>query len=48
MKIELKLRHFYTAEVIEAESKAMLNTFAEHDFQDAFKNDRNAGKGACT
>jgi hypothetical protein len=28
---------FYTIEVIEAESHAVLNTLTEHDFQDAFK-----------
>jgi hypothetical protein len=33
-------------EVIEAESQAVLNTLTVHDFQDAFKNGRNAGKGA--
>jgi hypothetical protein len=31
--------------VIEAESQ-VLNAFREHDFQDAFKNDRSAGKCA--
>jgi hypothetical protein len=34
LKIKLK-RH--TVEAIVAESQAMLNTFTEHDFQDAFK-----------
>jgi hypothetical protein len=29
-------RHFDTAEVIEAELQAVLNTLTEHDFQDAF------------
>jgi hypothetical protein len=37
LKIKLKDRHFDTIEVIEAESQAVLNTFTEHDFQDAFK-----------
>jgi hypothetical protein len=36
--------HFDTIEVIDAESQAVLNTLTEHDFQDAFKNDREAGK----
>jgi hypothetical protein len=36
LKIKLKGRHFDTVEVIEAESQAVLNTFTEHDFQDAF------------
>jgi hypothetical protein len=30
-------RHFGKVEVIEAESQAVLNTLAEHGFQDAFK-----------
>jgi hypothetical protein len=29
-------RHIDTIEVIEAESEVVLNTFTEHDFQDAF------------
>jgi hypothetical protein len=33
----LKIYHFDTVEVIEAESRAMPNTNTEHDFQDAFK-----------
>jgi hypothetical protein len=37
LKIKLKGRHFDTTEVIEAESRAVLNTLIEHDFQDAFK-----------
>jgi hypothetical protein len=37
LKIKLKVRHFNTVEVIEAELQAVLNTFTEHDFQDAFK-----------
>jgi hypothetical protein len=36
LKMQLKVRHFYTTEVIEAESQAVLNTLTEHDFQDAF------------
>jgi hypothetical protein len=41
--IKLKGRHFYTIEVIEAESRVI-----EHDFQDSchLKNDRIAGNGA--
>jgi hypothetical protein len=46
MKIKLKGRHFDTFEVIEAESRAVLNTVKEHDFQDAFRNGRNAGNSA--
>jgi hypothetical protein len=30
-------------ELIEAESRAALNTLTEHDFQDAFKNVRSSG-----
>jgi hypothetical protein len=37
LKIKLKGRHFDTIEVMEAELQAVLNTFTEHDFQDAFK-----------
>jgi hypothetical protein len=37
LKIKLKGSHFDTIEVIGAESQAVLNTFTEHDFQDAFK-----------
>jgi hypothetical protein len=37
LKIKLKGSHFDTAEVIEAESQAVLNTLTEHDFQGAFK-----------
>jgi hypothetical protein len=39
LKIKLKERHFDTTEVMEAESKAVLSTFTEHDFQD--NNNRN-------
>jgi hypothetical protein len=37
LKIKLKIRHFETIEMIEAESKDLLNIHTEHDFQDAFK-----------
>jgi hypothetical protein len=37
LKIKLKGRHFYTNEVIEAESQAVPNTLTEHDFQGAIK-----------
>jgi hypothetical protein len=37
LKIKLKGRLFYLIEMIEAESKAVLNTHREHNFQDAFK-----------
>jgi hypothetical protein len=42
----MKGRHFDTAEVMEAEPQAVLNTLTEHGFQDAFKNGRSAGNGA--
>jgi hypothetical protein len=32
--------------VIKAKSQAVLNTITEHDFWDAFKNDRSTGNGA--
>jgi hypothetical protein len=35
--MKLKGCRFDTIEVIEAESQAVLNTFTEHNFQDAFK-----------
>jgi hypothetical protein len=35
LKIKLKGHYFDTIELIEAESQAVLNTLAEHDFQDA-------------
>jgi hypothetical protein len=34
-------------EVMGAESQAVLCTPTDHDFQDAFKNGRSAGNGAC-
>jgi hypothetical protein len=37
LKIKLKSRHFDTIEMIKTELQAVLNTFTEHDFQDAFK-----------
>jgi hypothetical protein len=37
LKIKLKGHHFDTIEVIESESQVVLNTFTEHDLQDAFK-----------
>jgi hypothetical protein len=45
LKIKLKGHHFDTTEVIEAELQAVLNTLTEHNFQDAFENDRSAGNG---
>jgi hypothetical protein len=36
LKKKLKGRHFDTAEVIEAELQAVLNTLTEHNFQNAF------------
>jgi hypothetical protein len=44
--MKLKWRHFATIEVIDADFLAVLNTFTEHDFHDAFKNYRSAGNGA--
>jgi hypothetical protein len=37
MRLQIKLgdRHFGRIELIGAESRAVLNTFAEHDFHDA-------------
>jgi hypothetical protein len=46
LKIKHKSGHFDTTEVIEAESQALLNIFAEHNFQDTLKNGRNAWKSA--
>jgi hypothetical protein len=46
LKIKLKGRHFDTTAVIETESLAVLNTLTDHDFEDAFKNGKNAGNGA--
>jgi hypothetical protein len=36
--MKLKGRHFDTNEVIKPELQAVLNTFTEYDFHDAFKN----------
>jgi hypothetical protein len=38
LKVELKSCYFDTFELIEAESKSVLNILTEHDFQDAFEN----------
>jgi hypothetical protein len=40
LKIKLEGRHFDTVELIEEELQVALNTLTEHNFQDAFKNDR--------
>jgi hypothetical protein len=37
LKTKLYCHHFYTIEVFEEQSKTVLNTFSEYDFQDAFK-----------
>jgi predicted ABC-type exoprotein transport system permease subunit len=37
LKIKLDGRHFDTFEVIEADSRTVLNTLTEHVFQDVFK-----------
>jgi hypothetical protein len=37
LKKKLKCRHFGTTEVNGAETRELLNTLTEHDFQDAFK-----------
>jgi hypothetical protein len=41
LNVELQSPNFESIEVIEAESQAVLNTFAEHDFQDAFNTYQN-------
>jgi hypothetical protein len=46
-KTKLRGRHFDTAEVIEAEPQAVLNSLTEHYLQAALKNARSAGNGAC-
>jgi hypothetical protein len=46
LKIKLKDRHFYTTEVIEVESQAVLNALSEQNFQDAFQNGRSNGNSA--
>jgi hypothetical protein len=46
LKIQLNGRHFDTIEVMEAESRAVLNSLTEHGFQDAFENGRSSGNGA--
>jgi hypothetical protein len=38
LKTKPKGRHFGTAEVIEAESQAVLNSLTQHDFQNAIEN----------
>jgi hypothetical protein len=48
LKVKLRGRHFGTTEVIKAESQAVLNTLRKHNFQEAFKNGRSAGKDAYT
>jgi hypothetical protein len=42
LKIKLKDRHFYSIEMIEAESQVVLNTLTEHNFQDTFKKSQNS------
>jgi hypothetical protein len=44
LNIILKGHHSHTTEVIEAESQAVLNTFTEHDFLDAFKKSQKSWK----
>jgi hypothetical protein len=46
--MKLKGCHFDTIEMMEAGSEAVLNTLAERDFQDAFKNGRSNGNSAYT
>jgi hypothetical protein len=46
LKIKLESRHFDAGEMIEVESQAVLHALTEHDFEDAFKNDRSVGDGA--
>jgi hypothetical protein len=45
LKLKLKGRHFDTAEAIEAEMQAVLNSLTENDFQDPFMEGRSAGNG---
>jgi hypothetical protein len=42
----MKDRHLDTVEVFEVKSQAVLNTFKDHNFQNAFKNVRRAGNFA--
>jgi hypothetical protein len=44
LKIKLRGSHFDTTEVTEAESQVVQNTLTQHEFQDAFKNGKSAGK----
>jgi hypothetical protein len=37
LKIKMKCHHFDATEVMEAESQAVLNTLAKHDYKDAFR-----------
>jgi hypothetical protein len=46
LKIKLKGCHVIRTEVIKAELQAVMNTLAEYDIQDAFKNGRSAWNGA--
>jgi 23S rRNA maturation mini-RNase III len=46
LTIKLKVLHFNTVEVIEAESQAVLNSLTEHDFQDVSKKWQKRGNGA--
>jgi hypothetical protein len=46
MRIKLKGRHFDTNEVIKEDSQAMLNSFTEHGFQDAFRKWQKRWNGA--
>jgi hypothetical protein len=48
LKIKLKGRQLDTAELIAAELQAVLKTLTAHNFQDAFKNGRSFGNGACS
>jgi hypothetical protein len=48
LKIKLKGHHFDRIVMFEAQSQALLNTLTEHDFQDAFRNGRNARKGTTS
>jgi hypothetical protein len=45
LNIKLKGCHFYTLEMIEAESQGKLTKFTEHNFQHAFKICRSAENG---
>jgi hypothetical protein len=46
LNIKLKVHHTDTTKVIETESQVMVNTFKEHNFQNAFKIWQNCREGS--